>query len=57
MTPQIPDRVMAATLRQELDDTEQFNLKKIGIDTDPSWLENLKDVFWVIEQFAVSVSC
>jgi|FreactcultuFSWF8_1027224.scaffolds.fasta_scaffold00281_32 hypothetical protein len=57
MTPQLPDRVMAATLRQELDDTEQFNLKKIGIDTDPSWLENLKDVFWVIEQFAVSVSC
>lgn len=36
MTPQLPDRVMAATLRQELDDTEQFNLKKIGIDTDPS---------------------
>jgi len=36
--------------------TDAINMKKIGIDTDPSNMADLKDDFWLIEQFAVSVS-
>ena len=35
---------------------DAINMKKIGIDTDPSNMADLKDDFWLIEQFAVSVS-
>lgn len=37
--------------------TDAINMKKIGIDTHPSNTADLKDNFWLIEQFAVSVSC
>jgi hypothetical protein len=36
--------------------TDIINLKKIGIDTDPSNMADLKDDLRLIEQFAVSVS-
>jgi len=36
--------------------TDSINLKKIGIDIDPSRLADLKDVLWLTEQFAVSIS-
>lgn len=34
-----------------------INMRKIGIDTHPSKMADLKDDFWLTEQFAVSVSC
>jgi hypothetical protein len=37
-------------------EADAINLKKIGIDTDPSNMADLKDDLWLTEQFAVSVS-
>jgi hypothetical protein len=37
-------------------EADAINLKKIGIDTDPSTMVDLKDDLWLTEQFAVSVS-
>jgi hypothetical protein len=37
-------------------EADAINLKKTGIDTDPSTMVDLKDDLWLTEQFAVSVS-